>query len=211
MSISRKEMPSWRLPSLEVRTRQKIQSAVCAASSRFSGRSRCSGRPVIQPWCAAMRDRSRARLGITLAPDQVGVQHRRQVLGLLLGRAVFHDHRRTLLGPNGEVVGAPAFAISNLEVYFCVVLKPGPPNSLGQPVQCQPFSPGASASRAGAPSAGRHSGRPSTRPRSRASDCPSASPVPPAGRRVPRCRMSDPLPAPLHPSYRAGFHHAKQR
>ena len=27
MSISRKEMPSWRLPSLEVRTRQKIQSA----------------------------------------------------------------------------------------------------------------------------------------------------------------------------------------
>ena len=31
MSISRKEMPSCGLPSFEVRTRQKIQSAVCAS------------------------------------------------------------------------------------------------------------------------------------------------------------------------------------
>ena len=31
MSISRKEMPSWRLPSFDVRTRQKIQSAVWAS------------------------------------------------------------------------------------------------------------------------------------------------------------------------------------
>ena len=44
-----------------------------------------------------------------------------------------------ILGPNGEVPGAPARAISISKMYFCVVVKPGPPNSLGQPVQSQPF------------------------------------------------------------------------
>ena len=44
-----------------------------------------------------------------------------------------------ILGPNGEVPGAPAFAISISKMYFCVVVKPGPPNSFGQPVHSQPF------------------------------------------------------------------------
>ena len=44
-----------------------------------------------------------------------------------------------ILGPNGEVPGAPALAISISKMYFCVVVKPGPPNSFGHPVQSQPF------------------------------------------------------------------------
>ena len=44
-----------------------------------------------------------------------------------------------ILGPNGEVPGAPARAISISKMYFCVVVKPGPPNSFGQPVHSQPF------------------------------------------------------------------------
>src|ERR1043166_908640 len=35
--------------------------------------------------------------------------------------------------------GAPAFAISISKMNFCVVVKPGPPNSFGHPVHSQPF------------------------------------------------------------------------
>src|SRR5262245_66256933 len=44
-----------------------------------------------------------------------------------------------ILGPNGEVPGAPARAISISKIYFWFVVKPGPPNYLGQPVHSQHF------------------------------------------------------------------------
>ena len=72
-----------------------------------------------------------AHVGGTFDADGDGVAESVYYNGYRAGAHIF--------GPNGEVPGAPARAISISKMYFCVVVKPGPPNSLGQPVQSQPF------------------------------------------------------------------------